>query len=158
MTTYSTTELVDIAKQIERAGEAYYAAAAAKATTQKLKEIFLFLKEEEVNHADTFEEMLGSLEVEQDWRADEDYQAYLAALIDSRVFPDPAGAVALVERLDDEVEAIRHAITFEKDTILFFYYLKPFVSKDDEVIDQLIDEEKKHIRLLSAILKDIAPE
>jgi rubrerythrin len=154
---YSGTEIVEIAVQIESCGEAYYEEAMAHARSDKAKDIFAYLRTEERRHAKIFTEMLSKMaDVDAPWRHDEDYQTYMRALAENRVFPTPEAARETVRGLSSDASAIRYALGFEKDTILFFYELRSLVrDKDQAIIDELIEEERRHIRQLNGLLKGL---
>jgi rubrerythrin len=153
---YSEVELVDIAKQIERCGEAFYEQALKFVKDPKIKELFEFLLREEGEHAKAFEEMLASVRYRGEWRADAQYQSYLRTVVESRVFPTPEAARKLVNELGNEIDAIRFAITFEKDTVLFFHDLRRMVRDEDvPVIERLIAEEQNHLRVLGEMLAKV---
>jgi len=155
---YSGSEVVEIAVQIEICGQAYYEAAIANARSDKARDIFAYLREEEKRHAKIFREMLPQMgDVEAPWRDNEDYVNYMHALAENRVFPTPDAAREAVRGLPDDASAIRYALGFEKDTILFFYELRSIVrDKDQAVIDELIEEERGHIRQLNELLKAVS--
>jgi rubrerythrin len=60
-----------------------------------------------------------------------------------------------IERVDDLVAVF---IEFEKDTILFYETLKPFIEDDDTLnnLEKIIAEENKHIAKLNEFLPDEA--
>ena len=153
---YSDTEIVDIARQIERCGEAFYEQALPHLKDPKVREVFAWLRDEERKHAATFERLLAGVELAAgQWRHAEEYLGYLHALVDSRVFPDPADAAAAVAQLSDDAAAIRYAIGFEKDSILFFHELGRMVGEADRaLVEQLIAEERRHLCTLDALLRD----
>ena len=73
MTAFSGTEIVDIAKQVESAGEAFYEEAIKHAKNEKVREVFAFLHAEEKRHGGVFEGFLANLaEAAGDWRQDEE--------------------------------------------------------------------------------------
>ncbi|MDX9719279.1 MAG: ferritin family protein [Myxococcota bacterium] len=153
---YSEVELVDIAKQIERCGEAFYEQAIKHSKNPKIKALFEFLLKEEGEHAKAFEEMLASVRYAGEWRTDPNYQAYLRTVVETRVFPTPEAARKLVDDLGNEIDAIRFAISFEKDTVLFFHDLRRMVREEDvPVIERLIAEEQNHLRVLGEMLHEL---
>lgn len=154
-TLMSATEIVDLAKQVEHAGEAFYRAAVEHSSDAATREIFAYLRDEEQRHARTFEELLGSLKDSMDgWREDEQYLAYLQALADRQIFPDPESAREIVKELPDDLAAIEYALGFEKDSILFLHEMRTLVDKDGrEVVDRLLAEERTHVRKLAALLR-----
>ncbi len=153
--TWSDTEIVDIARQIEACGEAFYDAALSHLKDPKAKEVFAWLRDEERKHAATFEQLLQGVKLaDGQWRQAEEYLGYLHALVDNRVFPDAKAAAEAVSRLGDDAAAIRYAIGFEKDSILFFHELANMVSAEDRpLLERLIAEERKHVRTLDALLQ-----
>ena len=82
----------------------------------------------------------------------------MRALAQNRVFPDLKAVRAAVTGLRDEAAAIRCAIAFEKDAILFLYELRTMVRQEEwEVIDSLIAEEQSHVRTLQVLLDAVEP-
>jgi rubrerythrin len=154
MPTFSGSEIVDIAKQIEAAGEAFYSEALKHLKGAQIRRVFEFLRDEERRHADVFETLLaGFAEAQGEWRQDEDYLAYLRALGETRVFPDLQSARSAVSDLQDESAAIRHALDFEKDSILFLHELRTMAREESRaIVDQLIAEERGHVRTLNRLL------
>ena len=59
-----------------------------------------------------------------------------------------------IETAGGPVDVVKLAISFEKDSILFFHSFRNLVSKEkQEVIEKLIKEEEGHIINLANILK-----
>lgn len=157
MVQLSVAEIIDVARQIERSGEAFYRAAAEQLRHPGLRRVFSFLRDEEARHSATFEELLAGLEdAAGEWRHDEEYLAYMRALSAGRIFPDAAFVQRTVAGLRDEAEAIRLAMGFEKDTILYLHGLRSMVDWGDQgFIDRLIGEEQGHLRTLHALLEEV---
>lgn len=151
---YSDTEIVDIAKQIESCGEAFYDEALGWLKSDEIREVFAWLRDEEKKHADLFERLLAGVKLADGaWRHDESYLGYLRAIVENHVFPNPQSARAIVGDLADDLAAIRYAIGFEKDSILFFHELRRLVAPEEQgIIDKLIAEEQRHVRTLDALL------
>ncbi len=138
--------------------EAFYAEALKHLKEGKVRDLFTFLRAEERRHADLFERILGGLTDQPTgtWRQDEEYVTYLRALVGNHVFPDPKTARGAVAALQDEATAILQALSFEKDSILFFHELRPALAEENhKVIDALIDEERKHVRALHDALAQL---
>jgi rubrerythrin len=152
----SASEAVDMAKQVEDAGEAFYDEALKYLEDPEVRRIFEFLRDEERRHAATFERLLETMGgVSGGWREDDEYVAYIRLLAGTQVFPDAPAARAAV-RGATAGEALRLAIEFEKDSILFLHEVRPMVEEESrEVVDRLIAEERIHVttllRLLSAV-------
>jgi rubrerythrin len=157
MTSFSSSEIIDIAKQVERAGEAFYGEALLHMKKGSVRDLFAFLHAEERRHAALFEEILQGLEAEAGaWRKDESYLAYMRSLAKDHVFPDPEAARELASGLQGEEAALRQALEFEKASILFFHELRPALSEESyRAIDALVEEERKHVRALYERLEEL---
>jgi rubrerythrin len=81
---------------------------------------------------------------------------YLDALVKSRLFNTAREAEALAAKSGDEIEALRSALTFEKDTVLFFQTMKAMT--DERLgradVDRIIEEEHRHIVRISKAIKE----
>jgi len=51
-------------------------------------------------------------------------------------------------------DAVKFALGFEKETLLYFMELRAIV-KEKEVVDEVINEEKSHIRWLDSFRKGL---
>ncbi len=68
-------------------------------------------------------------------------------MTDSSFFVGEKKNIDFAARAKDEKAAIDFALTFEKDTLLFFYQIRDLVKASGrEVIDAIIEAEKEHIR------------
>jgi rubrerythrin len=75
---------------------------------------------------------------------------YLQVALDQALFSGPDKALATARDAKDRETAIRTALGFEKDTLLFFYDLREMVSdKDRETLTRIVNEEKAHVRRLA---------
>ena len=113
------------------------------------------LAEQEVRHYKVFAKLSKAVRSKPLMTADEwdEYQGYLEATVQSALFQGPDVALAAAEGVTDEKEAVRMAMGFEKETMLFFYNLRDIVpDADQKMIDRIIDEEKAHLRRLAGIL------
>jgi rubrerythrin len=154
MALYSISEIIDIAKQVEHAGEAFYAEALKHVKSTEVRELFTHLHGEEQRHAQLFEDILSEIDGDTGpWRQDDDYLAYMRGLVRKQVFPDPEEVRQAMEELQDEKTALTRAIGFEKDSILFFHELRNVLAVENRgVIDALVDEERKHLQALNTLL------
>lgn len=150
---FSGTEIIDIAKEIERYGERYYNAVKDRVKDPAAKEVFAFLALEEARHYNVFEEILGSLGLERlDWRANEEYVAYLRTLCDCRVFPAADEAVSAAQNVKKDADAIKCALEFEQASIRFLYELRKLAVDDAKsIVDELIAEEHRHVEMLTEL-------
>jgi rubrerythrin len=87
---------------------------------------------------------------DQDW---DEYIRYLSTTVQSALFEGPDKALAVAEKVADEKEAVRMAMGFEKETLLFFYDLRDAVRGEHrEFVDKIVAEEKTHLRRLADML------
>ena len=83
-----------------------------------------------------------------------EYNAYMRALIDNAVFTDELAASELATHLDSEIEAMDIAISAEKESILFYYYMTEVIPPSAApVVQKILAEEKAHLSQLSEIKK-----
>ena len=154
----SGIEIIDIAKKIETFGVAFYDEAARRAKTPEVRELFEFLREEEKRHERAFERMLAGMPSQNDdWRDREEYLGYMSVLAEDLVFPEPDVARRMAAELVDEKAALARALEFEKESILYFHEVRTMVREEDHaILDKLIDEERKHLRMLRDRIRQIA--
>ena len=156
---YAGSEVLQMAVEIEKKGKAFYDGLAETVKDDKARDMFRFLSDEEIKHQIFFQQMLESIEtVEPASPYDNaDVKQYFRALIERRIFPSESEGGMLKEYLDDLVVATRIAISMEKDSILFYYEIKPVVQeKDHSVLDKIINEEKKHIKILAEFAEELS--
>jgi len=146
-------DVLDLAIQTEERGEAFYRQAVRLAETDEAKELFTYLADQETVHRTTFEALAKDVTLVETSSADwQEIAEYIAATVDRAFFSDQ-GAIGSVPQAASVQEMIRAAMTFEKETLLFFYQLRDLVRPAHrEAIDQIVDEEKTHVRRLAAML------
>ena len=157
MGVFSAAEALEMAMQIEINGEVFYNAVAAKMTDPGVKKLFQELAAQEQRHYLVFQKMAGTVggaaspsapDAERD-----EYQTYLQAALDNALFAGADKALALAGQACDRQAALRVAIGFEKDTLLFFYDLRDMVSEaEQKAINGILQEEKLHLRRLAKLL------
>jgi rubrerythrin len=147
-------EIIEMAMRLEESGEAFYNAVAGKATDPSVKVLFEELALQEQYHRRAFQQM-GRDVVElalspEQW---DQFQAYTDALLQNQFFANPENALNLATQAKDEREALGAALSFEKETLLFFHELRDAVrGPAQQTVGQIIEEEKRHIQRLSGML------
>ncbi len=155
MAIFRATDVIELALELEKNGEAYYKAVAAKVESQEVKVLFEELAQQEVYHYQTFQQLAKTawdkpLMAPDQWQ---DYLGYLQATVQSAFFEGKDKSLALAEKVESEEEAIRMAMGFEKETLLFFHDLRDLVpAGEKKTIGRIIDEEKAHLRRLADML------
>ena len=150
---FSGSELLGIATGIERNGAAFYQALADNTSDNNLKATYNYLTDQEKKHLELFQGMLSSVgEYKPPEAYAGEYMLYLKSLIDNRVFTDPTEAKQKAEKISDVGEALDLGIQAEKDSILFYSEMQNLVKDADrQVLTDVIDEEKRHVRRLYEI-------
>ena len=154
----SSAEIFDLAKAVEKGGQAFYQAIASTTSSPELRELFTHLAGEEVKHFHTFERLAREYpELEVDAEEWGQTSAYIQATSDSRFFVGEDKALSLAKTVKEPLKAVDIAIGFEKDTLLFFYELLNVTpTKGREAAKAIIEEEKRHVLLLSERRKGLA--
>ncbi len=158
MAVFTAAEALEMAMEIEKNGETFYNAVAAKSTDPEIKALFEDLADQERGHYQVFQEMLEGMKPAPELSAAEydEYQVYVQVALNNALFAGPpygAGALALAKQAEDRETALRAAMGFEKDTMLFFYDPREMVSEADRAaVSSVIREEKKHLRRLARLL------
>jgi len=146
------TEIVDIGIEKEKKRRDFYGQVAAHFPQPDLKALFGRLRDWEEEHIRKFSEIKSK--VDQQPPAESypgELSLYMRSLVDDRLYQDIAPE-SFSKKVASPQEAIRMGIAFEKDAVLFFSELKKYCAEtDQQVIEQLINEEKQHIVYLSEL-------
>lgn len=140
----SANDVLAAAVEIERRGHKFYMDAAAAAKGTPAGEFFAYMAGEEEKHEKIFAGMLsriGGIELPPCSDGGE-YLAYLQASLDTHLL--------FMNRLPEDADPFVLAVRFEKDTIMYFLAMLDMVPESEKVhVRQCIEEEKKHILLIS---------
>jgi rubrerythrin len=156
MAVFTAAEALNMALRIEQNGETFYQAAARRAQDAQVKGLLEELAVQERQHYRVFEKLSAHAGEPPSPAAPEwdQYDQYVQAALDNALFHGPDKALAAAEGLQDEREALRMALGFEKDTLLFFYDLRDLLTEGDrELVNRIIQEEKRHARRLASLLQ-----
>lgn len=162
MDKFSIREVVGQAVQTEKLGYQFYTAIAEKfrKESEDLYKLFTTLAEKEMNHEKTFSELMGLLgdNEPEGW---EDISQYMRAIVESEFFLGKNKSLPSMEKIKTVEDAVNFAIGFEKETLLYFHGIKDAV-KEKEIVEDIINEEKSHIRWLvcfkDSFIKSKAPK
>lgn len=152
MAVFEASQALQMALQIEENGEAFYEAAAERSGDPELADLFQELAARERRHYEVFERMAESVGPPPESSSEEvgDYASFLQVALDHAVFDGPDKALRMAEGARGRDAALRAAMGFEKDTMLFYHDLREMVDDADRVtITDIINEEKKHLRRLA---------
>ena len=148
---FSAKEIIDLAIKLEKNGEAVYRDAIEKVSRPGLVPLLEWMADEEVKHANWFADLKHNLET----RNENPFAAEMSRELFNEMLGDKNFSLkdvdfTSIENLEDLVEIF---IEFEKDSIIFYEVLKPFVEDPvaREYLQKIIDEEKRHIERLKGI-------
>ncbi|MCP4220601.1 MAG: ferritin family protein [bacterium] len=152
MINFTPTEALEFAIRIEENGEHFYRKLAEKVEEKEVKDLFIYLANEEVAHKSTYADMLKDIENYQpEENYPEEYFAYLRAYVEKVIF-FPERLEKELKRIRDKDDAIDFAIRIELENILYFEELKKLVkSPKRQMIDKIIAEEQSHFLKLSGM-------
>ena len=156
MNFFSKNEVVEMAVKIEQTGYLFYDnAIKRKDMSSKAIELITLLRDEEKVHERTFESLrdMFDLKVMKETISWEEGRGYLNVIVKSHIFNEPESAINLALKAKNEKEIIDYAITFEKDTLLFFHSIIKYVENEKAIkaIEKIIDEEISHVVKLKKI-------
>ncbi|MGC8976866.1 MAG: ferritin-like domain-containing protein [Candidatus Ratteibacteria bacterium] len=153
-TFFNVSEIYQFAIKIEENGEKFFRDIAGKTKDIKVKDLFIFLADEEVRHKKVFEELLSKIEkYEPPEIYPGEYFAYLKAYAEELIFPK--GVEKEIEK-EDVIEAINFGIRRELDSIMYYLEIKGFVPETQHSqLDKIIEQERSHFVKLSNLKKEL---
>ncbi len=160
MNLFSANEVIEMAVQIEKSGYTFYDRALKKEQLKdSTRELLTLLRDQEIKHEQFFlslrdQKDLFSLDETQDWDM---ISSYIRMITDARLFNDESSAIKLVDKAESDLELVNYAITFEKDTLLFFHTLKEKINGDKtkQIVQEIIQEEITHVFHLTEYKKNL---
>jgi len=155
---FSGSELINVAINIERRGIAFYDVMAKSSDNAAARHIFQQLADMEREHIRVFQDMLPEADAFPIPELfSEEYAGYLQALVSSAVFTDDTVISETAIQVDSDIKALELGISAEKDSILFYYQMKDIMpERTHSTMDKIIIEEKSHLAQLSGLKKELA--
>ncbi|MBU0986635.1 MAG: ferritin family protein [Proteobacteria bacterium] len=149
---FSIQDIIDIAVRIEENGEQFFRNAQKNTKNPELFALLQWLADEEVEHARWFKNLkdAGKKPIENPG-LEKMGRALLRDSIGEMLFALDEADLSDMQQTED---LLNLAIEFEKDTVLFFKMLLPFI-EDPETLNKLnaiIGEEEQHIQKLKEFL------
>jgi rubrerythrin len=144
---FSASEIVDIAIQLEENGERFYRQAVLQVTDENLKELLIWLAEQEMHHRESFVEMKAALKsAPEDRWAEEASGAILQSAMGEHGFSLDEVDFSTIP---SEEALMKVAIGFEQDGIMFYELISSFAADASARmgLERIIQEERSHIRL-----------
>lgn len=149
MDKFTIREVLEQAVQTEKLGYQFYTAMAARFNDdEKLVKLFNTLAEKELMHEKTYSD-LRDMSGEDEPEGWEEISHYLRAIVESEFFMGKNKSLTSMDSIKTAMDAVNYAFEFEKETLLYFYGLRDAV-RENEMIDEIINEERSHIMWLHA--------
>ena len=151
---FTAREILDLAIQLEENGEAVYREAAGQASNSDIRELLLWMAEEEVKHTRWFTELKQEIETRSNNPFMEEMsRKVFGGLLGDKSFSHRDVNFSEVDRIEDLINIF---IEFEKDTVLFYETLIPFIEDNNTLrhVTKIIAEENNHIKKLHELLAD----
>lgn len=152
---FNVAEIIDIGIAKERKRRDFYAFVAQTfAEKPETKDLFTKLAGWEEAHIARFAEIRASVVEEETIESyPGELAAYMASIVDEKLYSEVA-AGSFAKNIHSPLDAIRYGMGFEKDAILFFGELLPYMTPQHvEKVQALIDEEKRHLVYLAELKK-----
>jgi rubrerythrin len=149
---FTAHEILDLAIQIEENGEAVYREAAGQSGNSDIREMLLWMAEEEVKHTRWFTELKEEIETRSiNPFMEEMSRKVFGGILGDKSFSHREVNFADIERTEDLIKIF---IEFEKDTVLFYETLVPFIEDNNTLhyVKKIITEENIHIKKLQELL------
>ncbi|MCL5023198.1 MAG: hypothetical protein M1497_07505 [Nitrospirae bacterium] len=147
MEKFSIREAIEQAVQTEKLGYDFYTAMSAKFPDDEgLNKLFSTLAGKELKHEKTFRELIDIIREEEPVNWDE-AEPYLRAIVESEFFLGKDKSLPSMQQVKTVEDAVNFALGFEKETLLYFYWIRDAV-REKEVVEEIINEEKSHIMWL----------
>ena len=150
----NASEIIQVAVKLEDNGERFYRHAEKIADVKEAKEIFKYLADEEVKHKAVFEDLLskvGKLVPGESYT--DEYAEYLSAYVDNIIFTEQTRDENMYA-IRDTLSAVEFGLQREAESITYYQEVKRVVPEDQHgLIDEIIEEERKHFMTLSVLKK-----
>ena len=150
----SGPELIELAIRTEKNGQKFYAEQAEKTRVEGIKSLFNYLSSEEKKHIEDFNNLYDIIKKtgERMFGDYEEFKSYMQSFLDSKFLTNFVSEAANIKDSADVKQIIDFAIAFEKETLLFYYGIKDYISEQGrQIIENIVEQEKSHIRKLTGI-------
>ncbi len=153
-TIFDPSEVFQLAVRIEENGEKFYRTMADKFNDVEIKELFTYLADEEVGHKKFYNELYEDFKTydpPSEYAAE--YYEFIKSYADEVMF-NKEDFEENMSKVTDIISALDFAIDSELNAILYFSEMKRMVLKEKrDIIDNIIEEERKHFIKLSNMKK-----
>ncbi len=158
---FNADEVFQMAIELEEHGRTFYEKAQDIVKDASVKELFRHLGAEEIKHKKKFEELKAGLpETARGGGVPDPHgemDQYIKMMADMHVFRTSEGVENRLRGVKSAEDALKLAIEFEKDSVIFFLSMQDATEHDKgrELIGQLVKEEQTHLRKLTIKLREL---
>ncbi len=152
---FNASEVFRIAVEIKGSCIVFYEKAKSVTKDPEVQKLFEDLAREEGEHRARLEEMSEKLPKDA-WKPtvsdpEQELDFYIKMMADQHMFSSIEELDAQLEAVKETKDALRLALQFEKDSVIFFLGMQEATceGKDRDLIALLIKEEQDHVRRLS---------
>ena len=156
---FNASEVFQIAIDIEENGRRFYEKAMGLSDDHDVNTVFAALAQEEAEHLEKFKDLKSQLPKAASgdtvWDPENEVDQYLQMMADMNVFRSDVDMEEKLSLVGSVEDALKLGIQFEKDSIIFFLSVQEATAenKGRNSIDQLVNEEKEHLKRLSLELR-----
>jgi rubrerythrin len=150
-------DVLKIAIGAEQEGHRFYTEAAGQYNDPQIKEMFLHLAAEEMDHIKTFQDIYKRVTKEEEYSFyEESISAYLRAISETAIFNTNGLTNYRVKNVSSVKEALLIGIQAEKDAILFYEAVQSHTKHERtrKVLARLIKEEVKHLHKMKTLIQE----
>lgn len=148
---FSALEIFNIGYQLEINGERTYRKAADAVDIPELKSLLRWMADQEIRHARWFLGMKEGITAGEPNPIAEE----MTKILLNRIMGQQHFSIREVDLSEDRSpeELVELFLEFERDAVLFYEILQPFIEDDDVLkqINLIIAEEREHVRRLEQI-------
>ena len=158
---FNAAEVFDIAIKIEENGKRFYDRGREIVKDPVVQKLFAELSLEEIKHKEKFTKLKSELPASAASGAvfdpNQELDLYIKMMADQHVFISTESVDAQLDQIKDARDALRMAVDFEKDSVIFFLTMQDATegAKGKDFIGSLVKEEQEHLRRLSLEMKRI---
>ena len=149
---FSIDEILDIAIRLEKNSETVYRGAQDNVSKPEIADALAWIADEEVKHAQWFDSLRDTATIRDEATSVETLNPdFLKTIIGSQTFSLDDIDFEDIRQLSSLLDAF---IESEKDGILFYEMLMPFIRDDSTrtMLEQIITEEERHIKTLKEFI------
>jgi len=155
MNVFAASDIVEFAIRIEENGANFYRFAVQIAKDENTKSLFEQLANAELLHKRTFEKIFAAMDKAAPPEGyPGEYAAYLHNYVDNAIIFKKEALDQELTKVKDTASALDFALQREMDSILYYHEIKGLVpAHEHAAVDKIIEEERRHVDMLSAMKK-----